>query len=280
MKPSSEQAPRADLSEHESGVPGTLSMAMESAKTVLVATDFDGTLAPIVLDPMCASPLPKSVQAIQELSRIEGFVIAIVSGRDMATLATLCSSLPPCWLIGDHGRSIRRPDGSAPSDWTQACPPQGLEAIQEEAEAISSRHPGSLVERKPFGVCLHSRGVQAGAAGSLRSEAQRWMERGRELGFETMEGREVFEVMTKSEGKLGALEKLVSWLAPDFSIYAGDDTTDLEAVESFSRHPQRMGVWIRSQERPVLSFQPSLEVDGVGGWAEVLEILSRSRRRS
>ena len=53
---------------------------------LLVALDFDGTLAPEVDQPMAARPLPESKEAIRRLLELEGTSVALVSGRDLASL--------------------------------------------------------------------------------------------------------------------------------------------------------------------------------------------------
>ena len=49
----------------------------------LLATDFDGTLAPIVADPRAARPLPGAVPALRRLARAVG-TVAVITGRPAA----------------------------------------------------------------------------------------------------------------------------------------------------------------------------------------------------
>ena len=49
----------------------------------LIATDFDGTLAPIVADPRAARPLPGAVPALRRLARVVG-TVAVITGRPAA----------------------------------------------------------------------------------------------------------------------------------------------------------------------------------------------------
>ena len=56
---------------------------------VLVAVDFDGTLAPFVTDPLQARALPGGLEALRGAAALGGVTAAVVSGRDLATLAAL-----------------------------------------------------------------------------------------------------------------------------------------------------------------------------------------------
>jgi trehalose-phosphatase len=66
---------------------------------LLVACDYDGTLAPITANPDEARPLPESVGALRSLAGLHETTTAVISGRALRDLATL-SRLP---AQGDHG---------------------------------------------------------------------------------------------------------------------------------------------------------------------------------
>ena len=46
---------------------------------LLVACDYDGTLAPIVADPTAAKPLPESVHALRSLAALPATTTAVIS---------------------------------------------------------------------------------------------------------------------------------------------------------------------------------------------------------
>ena len=56
---------------------------------MLVASDYDGTLAPIVADPEQARALPESVGALRVLAGLHETTAAVISGRALRDLATL-----------------------------------------------------------------------------------------------------------------------------------------------------------------------------------------------
>src|SRR5699024_5053781 len=67
--------------------------AAARAPRLLIASDYDGTLAPIVDDPMQAHPHPEAVAALRALAELSATSVAVVSGRALRDLATL-SRLP------------------------------------------------------------------------------------------------------------------------------------------------------------------------------------------
>ena len=100
-------------------VPGTsLDAALEQAldafarrDRVLVAVDFDGTLAPIVLDPDDARALPPAVEAIATLLTLPRTHLAVVSGRPLEQLRRLLAPPDGVALVGSHGAEIDGHDG-------------------------------------------------------------------------------------------------------------------------------------------------------------------------
>ena len=70
---------------------------------LLVASDYDGTLAPIVADPEQARPLPESVNALRSLASLHETTSAVISGRALRDLATLSRLPGEVHLVGSHG---------------------------------------------------------------------------------------------------------------------------------------------------------------------------------
>src|ERR1044072_4665021 len=73
-------------------LPGELRRAIvQLARTprLLVACDYDGTLAPIVEIPEQARPMTESVGALRSLAGLHETTTAVISGRALRDLATL-----------------------------------------------------------------------------------------------------------------------------------------------------------------------------------------------
>ncbi|WP_281417632.1 trehalose-phosphatase [Kineosporia corallincola] len=196
--------------------------------SLLVAMDFDGVLSPIVADPDAARPLPQALQHLNELAKMPGVRVALVSGRTLDDLVRVATPPARALLVGSHGAEFRDPLGdsvaTSPLDPAQA----GLLAkATAEMEAISARHPGTHVETKPTGVVLHTRRAERPVAAKATQEAldgpASWP------GVHLTHGKEVVELSVVSVTKGTALRRLRSITGADAVLYAGDDVTDERA---------------------------------------------------
>ncbi|MDT5244463.1 MAG: hypothetical protein QOD36_1839, partial [Mycobacterium sp.] len=70
---------------------------------LLVACDYDGTMAPIVPNPDDARPLAESAAALRELAALPSTTAALISGRALRDLATLSRMPAEVHLVGSHG---------------------------------------------------------------------------------------------------------------------------------------------------------------------------------
>ena len=61
-------------------------VALAGRRPLLVASDYDGVLAPLVGDPSAAVPLPGGAQVLARLAGDDGVVVALVSGRGGADM--------------------------------------------------------------------------------------------------------------------------------------------------------------------------------------------------
>src|SRR6266851_2053845 len=100
---------------------------LATTPVLLVACDYDGTLAPIVSDPGTARPLPEAVSALRALAILADTNVALISGRALHDLALLSRLRPPRradrpgsprWRLRPPGqtgrRAPRRPDRQRP----------------------------------------------------------------------------------------------------------------------------------------------------------------------
>src|SRR5699024_2111565 len=78
-------------------------LAPLQADPLLIALAFDGVLAPLQDDPQTSRMDPDSAAAIDVLARLPRTRVALVSGRDIATLRRLSAVPETVWLIGSHG---------------------------------------------------------------------------------------------------------------------------------------------------------------------------------
>ena len=201
---------------------------------ILVATDFDGVLAPLVQDPSASSPVAGSIEILHELAALANVFVAIVSGRDLATLRRLTSisATDSITLIGSHGAE-HHDDLPIEVDLDNTAR-ERLAAVTEAVEQIVAGHAGTRIERKPTGIALHTRGVAKSVALTATAAA-----RAVELpGVHAIIGKQVVELSVLSVTKGIALQALSAKRVTAATCYIGDDVTDEKA---FAVLPARDG---------------------------------------
>ncbi len=208
--------------------------AFAARPRVLVAVDFDGTLAPFVTDPLRARALPGGLEALRDAAALGGVTTAVVSGRDLETLKMLTGIGPDegITLIGSHGAQTNGRDraglvSAAGAAFLDEAAAALLTTLRHELEAIRSRYPAVRLEYKPAAVVLHTRGVEPSAADAATNAA---LETGRRHpGVHVMPGKEVLELSVSAADKGTALADMARVSSSDATLYVGDDVTDERA---------------------------------------------------
>lgn len=227
-------------------LPGALAAAVTrfaALPAVVVASDFDGVLAPLVDDPMSSRPLPGTMAALTELAGIPGTAVALVSGRGLHTLAQLAGVAPdsPIALFGSHGAECSLPGvGAALTPRQRAA----LEEVGVALERVVATHPPARLERKPMATVLHTRGIDPAVAARAEAAA---VAAGRKVpGVEIMHGKDVVELAVARADKGSAVLGLAAATGAAAILYLGDDLTD-ETV--FTRlGPGDVGIKVGSGE--------------------------------
>ncbi|MGX5682580.1 trehalose-phosphatase [Schumannella luteola] len=200
----------------------------ELARTrrLLVALDFDGTLAPEVDDPAQARALPEAREAVLRLLRMPRTRVALVSGRSLASLMAVADLPDTVLLVGSHGIELRLDAEPGVSlDTTELRQVDLLSTVLGEvADAVDQ----VWLEPKPAGFALHTRLATEHnsrvAHLVARSEASAEIE-----DLTIREGKNVLEFSVRSTTKGEAVEHLRRYTDADAVFYAGDDVTDEDA---------------------------------------------------
>lgn len=240
-----------------------------------IATDFDGTLAPIVPDPASARPLPGAGVVLNALTTRFG-AVAVVSGRPAAFLATalgFSAPLPEALrVVGLYGLEELDRDGSVRST-LEAEAYRGAVA-SARADAQRSAPPGARVEDKGLTLTLHWREDPA---------HQRWAEREAQAAAHTY-GLGVHPAKMSVElrppvsvDKGSAFARLLEGRRA--ACFLGDDVGDLPAFAALdglaSRGGDAVRVAVRSEESPAeLIAAADVVVDGPGGALSFLRSLA------
>lgn len=194
-----------------------------SLDRVLIASDYDGCVSPIVARPEDAVPNPRSAAALAAAADLPGTWAALVSGRARADLASLSGLGDPVTLVGSHGAEFESGFDTPLSDEQQNL----LSAIVGEVESITARFPGTSIETKPASTTLHVRNASdddARAALALAVEGPAaW------AGVHVTHGKAVVELAVIETSKGHALDRLRDRVHAQAVLYLGDDITDEKA---------------------------------------------------
>ncbi|MDO8392905.1 MAG: trehalose-phosphatase [Dietzia sp.] len=191
------------------------------APTLVIACDYDGTLAPFVDDPTLAVPAPGAIDALGRLAGLPRTTVALLSGRNREALARVSGAVAPVVLVGSHG-SEWEGGFDTPLDDDELA---RLDRVGSELSEIVSRTPGAHVETKPTAAVLHVRPVEDPA---LRQRAMAEAMAGPAAldGVFVTEGKNVVEIAVREASKGAAIERLVDQTGAEIAIFIGDDVTD------------------------------------------------------
>jgi len=193
---------------------------------VLIAVDFDGTIAPFTADPARARILPRARAALLALTRIPRTRVALVSGRSIESLARVSGLGEAAILVGSHGAEVRL-DGRVRLPTPDASERMELDRVGAALRAVAVGHPGAWVERKPVGVAIHTRGLDPAEEADVREETQAAIAalhpNERAL---VREGDRILEFSLRGWTKGDAIEELRETLGSSEVFFVGDDLTD------------------------------------------------------
>lgn len=199
-------------------------------KRLLVALDFDGTLAPEVDSPEHARALPEAREAVLRLLALPRTRVALVSGRSLRSLIAVADLPDTTLLVGSHGIEIRLddPDDRLSLDTTEL---EQVEVLHEVLGEVADSIDQVWLEVKPAGFALHTR--LATEHNSRVAHLVALSEAGAEIDNLTIrEGKNVLEFSVRSTTKGEAVEHLRRYTGADAVFYAGDDVTDEDAFEA------------------------------------------------
>jgi trehalose 6-phosphate phosphatase len=232
-----------------------LARLAEHPSHAAIFLDVDGVLAPIVPRPEDAR-VPDETRA--ELRRLHSKygLVACVSGR-AGDDARRIVGVPELTFVGNHG----------------------LEA-ERDAELWAARLQDFLatvdwerVEDKRLTATLHYRDVADEAA--ARKHLAEIAERAQAAGLVARYGRKVLELLPPLEAHKGtAVLRLLRERELERALYAGDDTTDLDAFAALDGLELGVKVAVMSAEGPdELRARADIVVDGPAAFVGVLQQL-------
>jgi trehalose 6-phosphate phosphatase len=259
---------------------GALEAIVRAPSETLIATDFDGTLAPFTDDPEQAYADPNAVAALGRLGEHAGAVV-VITGRPVRTVVRLgrfrkVAGLQSMIVLGQYG--VERWNAADDEYLIPPDPPQ-IRAVAEELPKILDPLglAGARIEDKGRAIAVHtrslpdSRAALAKLAAPLGDLADRY-------GLVLGPGKNVWEIRAPGMDKGAALRAIVDETGARHLIFAGDDLGDLPAFQAV-RELVTSGVagllvCSASTEEDALTELSDVIVDGPSGLAAWLNELA------
>jgi trehalose 6-phosphate phosphatase len=219
-----------------------------SVDSLLVISDFDGTLAPISLDPAADAGAgaridPLARRTLRRLAGLAGarpgrLFLAVLSGRPVADVAARVR-VGGIDYFGNHGLEGGHLARGTRAEGLSATPVVGFAHHEPAALALGRAVAENLgrpswlyVEKKGPSVAFHWRGApdERSAGRAVERAMSAVIEAGLAAGFERLEGRKMAEFRPADAGAKGAaVARLLGRLRPRAALILGDDRSDADA---------------------------------------------------
>jgi trehalose 6-phosphate phosphatase len=253
-----------------------LAALLRAPGRALIATDYDGTLAPIVTDPAAARPHPGAVPALRALAARAG-TVAVITGRAALEVVELggLGAVPGLIVLGRYGRE-RWESGIL----TAPPVPPGVAAARAqlpEVLAAAGAPEGTWTEDKDDALAVHTRRTAEPGPALERLREPLAALAGR-TGLAAEPGRMVIELRPPGSDKGKTLTNLVHERTASAVMYCGDDLGDVPAFQAVARLRRDgiggLAVCSQSAEVTALAELADLVVDGPDGVVRLLDGLA------
>lgn len=197
------------------------------ARTLLVVSDFDGTLAGFSTDALNVPVNRNSILSLQELGQLPNTHAAILSGRHLAGLAQVAGDVGSIKLVGSHG-----------AEGLTLTPQQAelLEELTDQLESLVSDIDGAFIEHKPVHRVLHYRKVAPELQDDLVARARALVTEGIHL----THGKCIEEFSVVDVNKGTWISQAREEYSADVIVFLGDDFTDENGMRALG--PGDLGV--------------------------------------
>jgi trehalose 6-phosphate phosphatase len=184
-----------------------------ASSRVVLAFDFDGTLAPITPHRQTAAMRATTMRLLSALC--DRYTCAVVSGRLRDDVVFRLGEARVKYIVGNHGAEPGERQHDVEAVVAEVVPLLG---------AALAGTPGVEVEAKRYSVAVHYR--QARAKGPARSAILAALER-LPPGLRVARGKQVVDVApTIAPHKGDAVDRIRAREGADAVLYLGDDVTD------------------------------------------------------
>jgi len=202
-----------------------ISKRLRTSARLRVACDFDGTLTEIVAHPRDAVLAPRTRTAIEDVAKLSGAEVGILSGRMLKELMARVPTEPKEKMFYSGIAGLETHDGHGPHVHvrTEELIP---DSYRETMREWCTRFEGAWVEDKGPAFALHYRAVPERFQPAFCSGVRRRFA-GMQSKIRLLHGKKVFDVLPAIErDKATALWEWVQTGENTALFYFGDDAND------------------------------------------------------
>ncbi|MCK4863080.1 MAG: trehalose-phosphatase [Dehalococcoidales bacterium] len=247
----------------------TFSADCRAASHILLLSDYDGTLTPIVGRPRDAVLSQEVRDKLSALAKKSDFSVGIISGRSLAELRYM-AAIEGIYYAGNHGLEIEGPalDYISPdAELGQAM----IKDLAGQLAAALENITGVIVEDKALSLSVHYRLVREEEQDAVAVIFKRVISPLADAGkIKITTGKMVFEVRPpidwdKGKAVASIRREIMSLLKLEevLTVYLGDDTTDEDAFKALHR-PEGWSIYVgeeNSSSRAEFFLNSVTEVD-------------------
>jgi trehalose-phosphatase len=233
---------------------------------LLVAADYDGTLAPLVDEPSHAVPLPAAADAVRALAALPQTTVAVVSGRSLRDLAALSRLPSEVRLVGSHGTEFD-------VGFVERIDPERAELrtkLGRELFSIAGGKPGVKLEQKPASIAIHTKLADKDRVSeivdAIRSGPSTWN------GVHATFSKDMVELSVVAPDKGSAVDTLRTQISASAVVFFSDDSTDEDVFLKLSGPDLGVKVGIGETQAAHRVTDPDMAV-------HALAFLTECRRR-
>ncbi|WP_394621465.1 trehalose-phosphatase [Lentzea sp. JNUCC 0626] len=196
---------------------------------LLVACDYDGTLAPLAARPDEAVPDPSAVAVLRRIALLPDTTTAVISGRALRDLALLSRLPTEVRLVGSHGSEF---DAGFVHELGPAERRLLADLRRVLTDGVARYSSPAVIEVRPASVAVHHSRCRPDEArwllAQLRTGPGSWE------GVRVTEGRSVIEFSVVPADKGQALDVLRHQAGATAAAFLGDDAADEKAFAQLS----------------------------------------------
>jgi trehalose 6-phosphate synthase/phosphatase len=215
---------------------------LKLSKNKLIILDYDGTLVNFKDKPELALPDENLIDVLNNLSRVKGMDVAIISGRDKLFLEHNLGKLDIS-IIAEHGHFFKKKN----KNWINLgnIDKVFLNEIHGILQSFSDRTPGTFTEKKESGLVWHFRKTDPELALERVVEIETVLNSLLTDQFQILNLDKAIEVTSRKFDKGSAVNELTKNKKYDHIVCIGDDVTDENMFKNLNQNSTTIKVGIK-----------------------------------